>query len=331
MSTFSSMASRQARCATSGLCKATQVCGSASNGGINRANTTALSKARPTSGVRRRRARSFGPRGSRAATRSPRPSADNTSSRSTSNTCGQTSTIRCSVRVHRRRAAPLAHVPVLGKQYADYGIELSSLLRVDLSSQWVRRFDDDDAAGTIYGELRQIRELNIRQNLLTCWSQLWPMLDRHCPRLDTIDVSTSRMRVDADADAESRCYPQVKRLVLIDTHGECETSTRLLAAFPRLEQVHLDKNLFTHLSDEFASRLPFITSLSLSDNVHLRRWHPSVNRLAALPSLEELLLNNCGIERVELDQLGASTGGRVRCLVDGRCSFQRRRARRSLA
>ena len=42
-------------------------------------------------------------------------------------------------------------------------LNLSSILRIDLSSQWINELDDNPE---IYNNLCQVKELNIRQNLL---------------------------------------------------------------------------------------------------------------------------------------------------------------------
>ena len=173
-------------------------------------------------------------------------------------------------------------------------MELSSLLRIDLSCQWVNRFDD----GPIYEHLRQIKELNVRQNLLERWSQFWTILEKFFPEIEILNVSNSRLSVDVPS---SRAYPRVKQLVLIDTNNDCPTFVDLLRWFPRLEDLYLDLNSLTHLSESFVARCQHLRSLSLSDNPTLLAWHPSVNRLGRLPLLEELFLNNCSLEEIELD------------------------------
>ncbi|CAF1030325.1 unnamed protein product [Rotaria sordida] len=135
---------------------------------------------------------------------------------------------------------------IFGKQYSDYAVELSSIIRIDLSSQWVNEFDDNDY---IYNNLCQIKELNIRQNLIKNWSQLWIILEKY---------------------------------------------------FPKLEILNVNLNHLTFISENFVNKIKNVTNLSLSDNQRLIEWDPFINRLGLLPFLQELIINNCGIEQIKL-------------------------------
>ena len=141
-----------------------QASGSAWNGGINRANTMEHFKAKSIS---KRRTHSADPlfdrRESLEDIRSPKRFNDNTSNHPKKNINRNRSIILSSVS-HSSLLSKQMFDCSLGKEYSDYRIELSSLLRIDLSCQWVDRFDDENEE--IYENLRQIKELNLRQNLL---------------------------------------------------------------------------------------------------------------------------------------------------------------------
>ncbi|CAF3819487.1 unnamed protein product, partial [Rotaria sordida] len=124
------------------------------------------------------------------------------------------------------------------KQYNDHVI--------DLSSQSINKFDDNDY---IYNNLCQIKELNIRQNLIKNWSQLWIILEKY---------------------------------------------------FPKLEILNVNLNHLTFISENFVNKIKNVTNLSLSDNQRLIEWDPFINRLGLLPFLQELIINNCGIEQIKL-------------------------------
>ncbi|CAF5186054.1 unnamed protein product, partial [Rotaria magnacalcarata] len=92
------------------------------------------------------------------------------------------------------------------KQYSDYVLDLSSLIRIDYSCQWVNEFDDNNQ---IYKNLNQIKELNVRQNLITNWSQLWIILEKYF----------SRMNLDLSPSNE---FIFIREFILIDTDNNCD-------------------------------------------------------------------------------------------------------------
>ncbi|CAF4877581.1 unnamed protein product, partial [Rotaria sp. Silwood2] len=184
------------------------------------------------------------------------------------------------------------------KQYSDYAVDLSSIIRIDLSSQWVNEFDDNDY---IYNNLRQIKELNIRQNLIKNWSQLWIVLDKYFPELEILNVSNSRMNFDLNPSNE---YKYVKQIVLIDTDNDCYLFEHIFKYFPNLNHIHLDLNYLTFISELFVDQIKYLTYLSLSDNPTLIHWDPFINRLGILKHLQELIINNCGIETIKLINQG---------------------------
>jgi hypothetical protein len=186
---------------------------------------------------------------------------------------------------------------LLGKHYEDYVLDLSSIVRVDLSSQWVNSFDDDRVTSLLPAMI----ELNIRQNLLHSWSQLWPILDKFSSQLQIFNVSNSRMNVVASSLPP---LTNITQLVLIDTDNDCEQFQVLLASFPHTEHLHLDLNRLTSISDELVVHMQHVTNLSLSDNPTLKQWDPFINRLGTLPHLQELILNNCAIEQIRFPSSG---------------------------
>ncbi|CAM4934488.1 unnamed protein product [Rotaria socialis] len=181
-----------------------------------------------------------------------------------------------------------------GKQYSDYVLDLSSLIRIDLSCQWVNEFDDNHQ---IYKNLNQIKELNIRQNLITNWSQLWIILETYFPRLEIINVSNSRMKLDLNPSNE---FIFLKEFILIDTDNDCDLYENIFKYFPNLINIHLDLNRLSFISEIFVERIKNLTNLSLSDNPTLIHWDPFINRLGILKHLQELIINNCGIETIKL-------------------------------
>jgi hypothetical protein len=183
-----------------------------------------------------------------------------------------------------------------GKQYSDYVLDLSSIIRIDLSSQWLNGFDDNDE---IYNNLEQIKELNIRQNLLKNWSQLWIILEKYFPQLEILNVSNSRMKFDV---YPSKKYHHIKQLVVIDTDNDCDIFENLIECFPNLTNIHLDLNRLSFLSEKFFNHIEYLTNLSLSDNPTLKSWDPFINRLGKLKYLEELILNNCSINEIQFDE-----------------------------
>lgn len=174
-------------------------------------------------------------------------------------------------------------------------MELSALIRIDLSSQWINQFDENEQ---IYENLRQIKELNIRQNLLENWSQIWKRLNQSFPRIQILNLSNSRMNLD---EVPSNEYPLIEELVLIDTDNDYQIFEQILPFFPNLKHLHLDVNRLTCIPENFVQQLKNVTSLSLSDNPTLKSWNPSINNLGQLEHLEELILNNCGIDQIDFN------------------------------
>lgn len=173
------------------------------------------------------------------------------------------------------------------------------MIRIDLSTQWVKNFHQDEKE--FYQNLHQVKELNIRRNLLERTSQFWNILDEYFPNLEILNLSNSRMIFDENPSKE---YLQMKELVLIDLDSDLEQLENVCQAFPNLESLHLDKNLFTSISTHFVDQIEHLTHLSLSDNPRLKHWNPFINRLGKLQYLEELFLNNCGIQSIEILHLG---------------------------
>ncbi|CAF3866182.1 unnamed protein product [Adineta steineri] len=186
---------------------------------------------------------------------------------------------------------------LFGKQYSDYVVDLSSIIRIDLSSQWVNEFDNN---ADIYNNLHQIKELNIRQNLLKNWSELWVILEKNFPQLEILNVSNSRMNFDKSSALNT--YIHITQLVVIDTDNDCDVFENLCKHFPNLINIHLDLNRLSFISENFINQIQNLTNLSLSDNPTLKSWDPYVNRLGKLKYLEELILNNCGIEEIKFPQ-----------------------------
>ena len=100
----------------------------------------------------------------------------------------------------------------------------------------------------------------------------------------------------------SKKYPQIKELVVIDTDNDCDIFENLTEYFPSLTNIHLDLNRISFISEKLVNSLRNLTNLSLSDNPTLKSWDPFINRLGKLKYLEELILNNCGIDQIKLDQ-----------------------------
>ncbi|CAF4009032.1 unnamed protein product, partial [Rotaria sordida] len=70
--------------------------------------------------------------------------------------------------------------------------------------------------------------------------------------------------------------------------------------FPKLEILNVNLNLLTFILENFINKIKNVTNLSLSDNQRLIEWDPFINRLGLLPFLQELIINNCGIEQIKL-------------------------------
>ncbi len=172
------------------------------------------------------------------------------------------------------------------------------MIRIDLSTQWVNGFDAND---DIYNNLRQIKELNIRQNLLSNWSELWIILEKYFPHLETLNVSNSRIDFDKSPLNE---YIHLEQLVVIDTDNDCDTFENICKYFPNLINIHLDLNRLSFISEKFVDQVKNLTNLSLSDNPTLKSWNPFINRLGILRNLEELILNNCGIDEIKFPNQG---------------------------
>ncbi|CAF1499781.1 unnamed protein product, partial [Rotaria sordida] len=174
------------------------------------------------------------------------------------------------------------------KQYNDHVI--------DLSSQSINEFDVNHYI-YIYINLSQINELNIRQNLIKNWSQLWIILEKYFPKLEILKVSNSRINFDINPSNE---FINIKQIVLIDIDNDCHSFEYILKYFPNLIDIHLDLNHLTFISENFVNKIKNVTNLSLSDNQRLIEWDPFINRLGLLPFLQELIINNCGIEQIKL-------------------------------
>ena len=153
-----------------------------------------------------------------------------------------------------------------------------------------------DTNEEIYKNLSQIQELNIRQNLLKNWSEIWIILEKYFPQLEILNVSNSRINFD---QFPSKKFPHIKQLVLIDTDNDCDIFENIVKNFPNLINLHLDLNHLTFLSENFINQIENLTTLSLSDNPNLKSWDPFINRLGKLKNLEELFLNNCGIDQIK--------------------------------
>ena len=154
---------------------------------------------------------------------------------------------------------------------------------------------------SLYENLNKIKELNIRQNLLKNWSELWLILEKYFHEINILNVSNCRMNFDRKLFEKRR---NLKELILIDNQLDCLTIENLIQSFPNLEFLHLDKNNLTSISENLIFYLNNLTNLSLSENSFLKQWNPFINRLGKLQNLEELILNQCGIQTIELIQLG---------------------------
>ncbi|CAF0939799.1 unnamed protein product [Rotaria sordida] len=62
----------------------------------------------------------------------------------------------------------------------------------------------------------------------------------------------------------------------------------------------IDLNLLTFILENFINKIKNVTNLSLSDNQRLIEWDSFINRLGLLSFLQELIINNCGIEQIKL-------------------------------
>ncbi|CAF1511205.1 unnamed protein product, partial [Rotaria sordida] len=173
------------------------------------------------------------------------------------------------------------------KQYNDHVI--------DLSSQSINEFDVNHYI-YIYINLSQINELNIRQNLIKNWSQLWIILEKYFPKLEILKVSNSRINFDINPSNE---FINIKQIVLIDIDNDYLLFKYILKYFPNLIDIHLDLNHLTFILENFINKIKNVTNLSLSDNQRLIEWDPFINRLGLLPFLQELIINNCGIEQIK--------------------------------
>ncbi|CAF4339902.1 unnamed protein product, partial [Rotaria magnacalcarata] len=144
---------------------------------------------------------------------------------------------------------------VKSKQYSDYVLDLSSLIRIDYSCQWVNEFDDNNQ---IDKNLNQIKELNVRQNLITNWSQLWIILEKYFSRLEIINV---KLIINSCG---------IEPIKLIN-----QSLNRLL--------FYSEKRLVQKISDNSIELFPSLQYLYMSDNTI--SLYSSINELSRIKSL----------------------------------------------
>ncbi|CAM4937540.1 unnamed protein product [Rotaria socialis] len=140
-------------------------------------------------------------------------------------------------------------------------------------------------------------ELNIRQNLLKNWPQLWIILEKYFSDIEILNVSNCRMNFDKNP---SIIYNNIKQTVLIDTDNDCYLFENIFKYYPNLINIHLGLNQLSFISEIFVDQIQNFTNLSLSDNPTLKQWDPFINRLGKLKYLQELIINNYGIDRIKL-------------------------------
>ena len=66
----------------------------------------------------------------------------------------------------------------------------------------------------------------------------------------------------------------------------------------------MDLNRLSSISEKLVDQFKHLTNLSLSDNPTLKHWDPFINRLGLLKHLQELILNNCGIDQIKFPTQG---------------------------
>lgn len=194
------------------------------------------------------------------------------------------------------RPSSIVDFSLFGKHLSDYEFDLSRLIRLDLSTQWIRNFDEENSTN-LYENLSQLKELNLRQNLFKFSSNLWKIIEKYFLHLEIFDLSSSRIIFDENP---SKQFVEMKELVFIDLNFDLNQFENIFRSFPNLENLHLDKNRLTTISMEFVEQIRNLRRLSLSDNPQLKHWNPSINSLGQLEHLEELVLNNCGIKTIEI-------------------------------
>lgn len=190
---------------------------------------------------------------------------------------------------------------------------------------------------TLIGLCPKLREIDLRSNLISSWSTL-ASLGKSIPTLRVLNISENNLETLLPSQAEEyhNCFPELRTLIISQTTVSWSSLTLLYKLCPKLEELHACHNNITQLvtvpayrsssgnnnnsntSSSSASTddittihydpihsflnsefFPNLKVLNLSDNP-IKEWG-QVYSLSYLPCLQWLLINDCQLTEVWLD------------------------------
>ncbi|XP_050307720.1 tubulin-specific chaperone cofactor E-like protein [Anthonomus grandis grandis] len=167
-----------------------------------------------------------------------------------------------------------------------------------------------------------VEELDLAKNKLDQWTEVFGILE-HMPRLKFVNLSFNSLSKPMEVSLDKR-WEELRNLVLNSTHVNWESVKKILAHLPSLEELHLSLNDYNDV-DLGAKQTDCQCSENKNDNCDcknntiqkrhsvIRILHFTGNPIAnwkeisklgyAFPNLESLVLAECPIKSLDLDEV----------------------------
>ncbi|XP_033757928.1 tubulin-specific chaperone cofactor E-like protein [Pecten maximus] len=134
----------------------------------------------------------------------------------------------------------------------------------------------------------RVTELDITNNLFTCWKEVLSMIT-HIPRLQTLNLTSNTLTAGSlGPDVETLTFPNVNLLILNNTQTTWSSMHTLLKIFPSLSELHLSLNGYASIDVENLETYPSLKKLFINKHA-VPRWS-KISRLGCVfPNLETLV------------------------------------------
>ncbi|XP_066552729.1 tubulin-specific chaperone E isoform X2 [Amia ocellicauda] len=145
----------------------------------------------------------------------------------------------------------------------------------------------------------KITSLNLTANLLSSWEDV-ASITRQLVNLRELQLSDNRLSIPASPASLTPAFTSLKVLVLSNTGVSWSQVLECAPMWPVLEALHLSRNTITELQEP-VSVLQSLTLLDISHNP--LAGGSELQKIAALPRLERLILSNTGLSSIQFSDV----------------------------
>ena len=147
--------------------------------------------------------------------------------------------------------------------------------------------------------MTSVQVLDIAESLFNSWNQIGNLCIQ-LKKLKNLNVSENRLSLEKDENLMKTSFGNIHTLFMGKMGYDWNACHEVLQYFTNLQALNLYCNTLTCITSPTNGFLTTLTELNLSGNP-LAEWE-NVMKFAKLPKLQTLAINDCQLERIDLDK-----------------------------